>query len=114
MEFILLITFIPLGLFIYNVGQLKAYIIKDGISTEFIFQFEDNSTCKGALARSYDKVYMLWDKQTQRVKFIKADKVISFTPIDINQINETNITTPSNESNLTVQLIEDKNISIER
>lgn len=97
----------------YNLGELKAHNIKDGKVPESIFQFEDNSTCKGVLARSYEKVYMLWDKQTQRVKFIKVDKVISFTSLDANQTNESKITTPSNENNLTIQT-EDKNISMER
>lgn len=110
-EFILLISFLPYALLIFNYGQLKAYDIKDGKMPEFIFQFEDNTTCQGVLARSYEKVYMLWDKQTQKIKFIKADKVILFTPIDANKTNESNITAPLNENNLSIQ-IKDKNMSI--
>lgn len=69
---------------VIGLGRISVYSVKHGFSKEYTFQLEDNTTYQGILARSYEKVYMIWDKEKEKIQFIQSDKVVSFSPTDTN------------------------------
>ena len=51
--------------------------IKSGVGNEYVFKLEKRLV-SGLLARSYDRYYLLWDKQKNEIKLLSSGKVISF------------------------------------
>lgn len=60
-------------------GATAAYTIKAGIGNEYILKSKDEHF-SGILARSYEKYYLLWDKEKHEIKLISANEIISVSP----------------------------------
>lgn len=62
-------------------GAIEAQNIKNRTSETYLFKLEKREF-KTILARSFDRFYLLWNKESQKIQILSANKVVEFSPID--------------------------------
>ena len=71
-------------IFIAFQGAIAAERIKKGGGNTYVLKLE-NTEIKSTLVRTFDKYYLLWNKDKQDIFLIRADKVIMLYPVKIQQ-----------------------------
>ena len=88
LELYLVNRWLPAAIFfIAFQGAISANSIKSGVGNKYVFKLE-KELVSGLLARSYDRSYLLWDKQKNEIKLLSSGKVISFKPKEKTESNE--------------------------
>ena len=79
-EFRTLIRWVPaILLFIAFQGAITANNIKAGSGAEYVFKLEKTEIV-GTLVRTFDKYYLLWNKDKEKIVLLSANKVVQFYP----------------------------------
>ena len=61
------------------IGAMEAAYIRGGGGTQYVFNLEETKIV-GTLARSFDKYFLVWDKNKEEIVLVSTSKVIQFNP----------------------------------
>lgn len=64
--------------FVFN-GAIEASNIKTGSGTEYVLKLDETEII-GTLARSFDKYYLIWDKEKESIRLVNTSKVSQLYP----------------------------------